>query len=210
MSSSTAPRPRIYVKIPPERLGAVIGVEGEVKKEIMRRTGTIITVDTENSMVIIEPEIEGVPPVNLMKAAEVVKAIAYGFPPDKAFRLLDEDQILVVVDLKQIVGDKENHLKRIKGRIIGEGGRARRTIEEMTGTYIHVGEYHVAIIGDYERAMAAKQAIEMLAEGRMHSTVYRHLERLLREIKRRESLRMWAREELYEASNAGGRRERVW
>ena len=210
MSSSMAPRPRIYVKIPPDRLGAVIGVEGEVKKEIMRRTGTIITVDTENSMVIIEPEFEGVPPVNLMKAAEVVKAIAYGFPPDKAFRLLDEDQILVVVDLKQIVGDKENHLKRIKGRIIGEGGRARRTIEEMTGTYIHVGEYHVAIIGDYERAMAAKQAIEMLADGRMHSTVYRHLERLLREIKRRESLRMWAREELYETSNASGRRERVW
>jgi len=209
LSGAGTPRPRVYVKIPPDRLGAVIGVEGEVKKEIMRRTGTAITVDTENSMVIIEPEVEGVPPVNLMKAAEVVKAIAYGFPPEKAFRLLDEDQILVVVDLKQIVGDKENHLKRIKGRIIGEGGRARRTIEEMTGTYIHVGEHHVAIIGDYERAMAAKQAIEMLAEGRMHSTVYRHLERLLREIKRRESLRMWAREELYEASQGmGGRRRR--
>ncbi len=210
MSGAAQPRPRIYVKIPPDRLGAVIGVDGEVKKEIMRRTGTVITVDTENSMVIIEPEMEGVPPVNLMKAAEVVKAIAYGFPPEKAFRLLDEDQILVIVDLKHIVGDKENHLKRIKGRIIGEGGRARRTIEEMTGTYIHVGDYHVAIIGDYERAMAAKQAIEMLAEGRMHSTVYRHLERLLREIKRRESLRMWAKEELYEASQAGARRRPYW
>nr|1TUA_A Chain A, Hypothetical protein APE0754 [Aeropyrum pernix] len=191
-----AMKPRIYVKVKPERLGAVIGPRGEVKAEIMRRTGTVITVDTENSMVIVEPEAEGIPPVNLMKAAEVVKAISLGFPPEKAFRLLEEDQILVVVDLKQVVGDSQNHLKRIKGRIIGEGGRARRTIEEMTDTYINVGEYEVAIIGDYERAMAAKQAIEMLAEGRMHSTVYRHLERIMREIKRRERLKMWAREEL--------------
>ncbi|BAN90002.1 KH domain-containing protein [Aeropyrum camini] len=194
--SGEGAKPRIYVKVRPERLGAVIGPQGEVKAEIMRRTGTVITVDTENSMVIVEPEAEGVPPVNMMKAAEVVKAISLGFPPEKAFRLLEEDQILVVVDLKQIVGDSQNHLRRIKGRIIGEGGRARRAIEEMTDTYINVGEHEVAIIGDYERAMAAKQAIEMLAEGRMHSTVYRHLERIMREIKRRERLRMWAREEM--------------
>ncbi len=189
-------KPRIYVKVKPERLGALIGHEGSVKTEIMRKTGTVLTVDSENSMIIIEPEADVVPPINLMKAAEIVKAISLGFPPEKALRLLDDDQILVVVDLKQVVGDSPNHLRRIKGRIIGEGGRARRTLEEMTGTYIHVGEHEVAIIGDYERAMAAKQAVEMLAEGRMHSTVYRHLERLLREIKRRERLKMWSPEEI--------------
>ena len=189
MSQGVAPR--LYVRVPPERLSVIIGPNGRVKKEIMEKTGTIITVDTENSMVIVEPEVPGAPPINLMKAAEIVKAIAYGFPPDKAMRLLDEDQILVVVDLKQLVGDSPNHLKRVKARIIGEKGRAKRTIEEMTGTYIHVGDYHVAIIGDYERAMAAKHAIEMLVEGRMHSTVYRYLERVLREIRRRETLRIW-------------------
>ncbi len=189
-------RPRLYVRVPPDRLGAVIGEKGEVKKEIMRRTGTVITVDTENGVVVIEPESDSVMPLDIMKAAEVVKAISMGFPPDKAFRLLEEDQILVVVDLKQIVGDAPNHLKRVKSRIIGERGRARRTIEEMTGTYIHVGDHTVAIIGDYERAMLAKEAIEMLAEGRMHSTVYRRLDTLLREVKRRERLRLWLKEEL--------------
>ncbi len=188
-------RPRIYVKVPLDRLGAVIGKKGEVKRELAERLGVRITVDTENSVVIVEPEIAGVPPVNLMKAAEIVKAIAYGFPPEKAMRLMEDDQILVIVDLKQIVGDAPNHLRRVKARIIGEKGRARKTIEEMTGTYIVVGEYHVAIIGDYERAMAAKKAVEMLAEGRMHSTVYRHLDMVLREIKRREHLRLWARDE---------------
>jgi len=188
-------RPRIYVKIPPDRLGAVIGVKGRVKREIMDRLGVRISIDTENSMVIVEPEVEGVPPVNVMKAAEIVKAIAYGFPPEKALRLADEDQILVIVDLKQIVGDQPNHLKRVKARIIGEKGRARKTLEQMTDTYINVGDTSVAIIGDYERAMAAKRAVEMLVEGRMHSTVYRYLERELREIKRREQLRIWARDE---------------
>jgi ribosomal RNA assembly protein len=181
----------MYVKVPPERLGAVIGVDGKVKKELMERTGTLITVDTDNGVVIVEAESSKTSPINVMKAAEVIKAIAYGFPPEKAFKLLDEDKVLVIVDLKNIVGDSPNHLTRIKGRIIGEGGRARRTIEEMTGTDIVVGDTYVAIIGDYERAMVAKEAVEMLAEGRMHSTVYKRIDRLMREIRRRERLRLW-------------------
>ena len=192
---SSRVRPRVYVRIPPDRLGVVIGVGGSIKRKIMDTLGVRISIDTENSMVIIEPEVEGVPPVNVMKAGEIVKAIAYGFPPDKAMRLAEEDQILVVVDLKQLVGDSPSHLKRVKARIIGEKGRARKTIEQMTDTYINVGDTVVAIIGDYERAMAAKRAIEMLVEGRMHSTVYRYLERELREIKRREQLRLWAKDE---------------
>ncbi|MEB3773985.1 MAG: KH domain-containing protein [Desulfurococcales archaeon] len=187
-------RPRIYVKVPPDRLGVVIGVEGSVKREIMERMGVMMTIDSENSMVILESETGA--PINLMKAGEVVKAIAYGFPPEKAFRLMEDDQVLVIVDLKQIVGDSPNHLKRVKARLIGEKGRARRTLEEMTGTYIHVGDTYVAIIGDYERATVAKKAVEMLAEGRMHGTVYKHVDRMLREVRRRERARLWMDEEL--------------
>lgn len=186
-------RPRIYVKVPPDRLGVVIGVEGSVKREIMERMGVMMTIDSENSMVILESETGA--PINLMKAGEVVKAIAYGFPPEKAFRLMEDDQVLVIVDLKQIVGDSPNHLKRVKARLIGEKGRARRTLEEMTGTYIHVGDTYVAIIGDYERATVAKKAVEMLAEGRMHGTVYKHVDRMLREVRRRERARLWMDEE---------------
>jgi ribosomal RNA assembly protein len=182
---------RMHVKVPMDRLPVIIGKEGTTKNEIMSKTGTLLTVDSENSMVIIEPEAPGVPPINVMKAADIVKAIGLGFTPEEAFSLLDEDNVLVVVDLKNLLGDNQNTLKRIKGRIIGEKGRARRTIEEMTGTKIVVGKYHVAIIGSYERAMAAKKAIEMLAEGRQHGTVYRHLDTVMRSIKRREALGLW-------------------
>ncbi|MCE4615274.1 MAG: KH domain-containing protein [Desulfurococcales archaeon] len=191
MTSNPWASNRMHVKIPLDRIPIVIGKEGETKNEIMSKTGTLITVDTENSMVVIESETPSVPPINVMKASEIVKAIGLGFTPEEASALLDDDNVLLVIDLKNLIGDNQNTLKRIKGRIIGEKGRARRTIEEMTGTTIVVGKYHVAIIGSYERAMAAKRAVEMLAEGRQHGTVYRHINTMMRGIKRREAVGLW-------------------
>jgi ribosomal RNA assembly protein len=185
------PSLRLYAKLPPERIGVLIGEGGKVKTEVMKRTRTRITVDSTTGMVVIEPEAPDVKPIMVMKAQEFVKAIAYGFSPERAMRVLDEDQILVVIDLKQHVGDSPNHLQRVKGRIIGEKGKARKTIEEMTGTYISVYDHYVAIIGDYETANIAKQAIEMLIQGRQHSTVYRFLERAMFTLRRERMTRLW-------------------
>lgn len=182
---------KIYTKIPLDRIGVLIGKQGEIKRELMRRTRTRITIDSVNGTVIIEPEGANVNPVNLLKARDFVLAVAYGFSPEKAFMVLEEDQVLIVIDLKNYVGDKPNHIARIKARIIGEHGKARRTLEEMTGTYISVKESFVAIIGSYEHANIAREAIEMLIRGQRHSSVYRFLEKAMREIKRRETLELW-------------------
>ncbi len=184
---------RVYARVPLDRIGVLIGEGGKVKRELARRTRTKILVDSSSGMVVIEPEAPDVPPYMVMKAQEVVKAIAYGFSPEKAFRLLDEDQVFMLIDLKQLVGDAPNHLQRIKGRIIGEKGRARKTIEEMTGTYISVYRTYVGIIGDYESAQAAREAVEMLIRGRQHSTVYRYLERVMSRIKRDRWTHLWRR-----------------
>ncbi len=182
---------RLYEKVPPDRIGVLIGHEGKIKDELMRRTRTIITVDSTTGTVIIEPATPNTTALELMKARDVVRAIAYGFSPERAFRLLDEDQVLLVIDLKQYVGDKPNHLQRVKGRIIGEGGKTRRIIEEMTGTYISIYKHYVAIIGDFESANIAKNAIELLIEGRRHGTVYRYIERETFLEKRRKMRQLW-------------------
>ncbi len=182
---------RLYEKLPLDRIGVLIGEGGRVKEEIMRRTGTRLVVDSTTGTVVIEPASPHTSALNLMKARDIVRAIAYGFSPERAFRLLDEDQILIVIDLKHYVGDKPNHLQRIKGRIIGEEGKARRTIEEVTGTYISIYRDYIAIIGDYESANIAKEAIEMLIQGRQHSTVYRFLERKMFLEKRRRMRELW-------------------
>jgi len=176
---------RLSTKIPLERVGVVIGNRAAVLDMLRRRLGVSVSVDSSSGNVTIEPLSQGTPVANLLKAKEFIEAIGYGFSPERAERVLDEDQVLVVIDLKGIVGDSESNLRRIKGRIIGEEGRARRNIEEITNTYISVAETAVAIIGSYEEAEVARQAIEMLIEGKQHSTVYKHAERMMSRLGRR-------------------------
>jgi len=182
---------KLYLKIPSERLGVLIGKNGEVLKRLSSMTKTKISVDETNGVIIVEPSTPYTDAIDIMKVQDVINAIGYGFSPERAFRLLEEDQILIVIDLKQYVKPTENHLTRIKGRIIGEDGKVRKNIEEMTGVEISVYDDYVAIIGDYESANVAREAIMMLIEGRQHSTVYRYIDRAMRQIKRRRITSMW-------------------
>ena len=182
---------RLYLRIHEDRLGALIGEGGRVVKDLEARLGIRVAVNTVDSSVVIEPASPYTPATSILKGQEIVKAIDYCFSYERASRLYDDDAVLIVVDLRDYVGPSENHLQRIKGRIIGEGGRARKTLEEMTGTYISVCREYVAIIGEYGRAELARQAIEMLAQGRQHATVYRFLDRAIRDLKRREALDIW-------------------
>ncbi|MEM4224336.1 MAG: KH domain-containing protein [Desulfurococcaceae archaeon] len=185
---------RLYEKIPTERVGVLLSNNGSVKKEIEEKTKTIITVNPDTGAVVIEPAFPHTSALDLMKAQNIVKAIGYGFSPERAFRLLEDDQTLEVIDVRQYVGNKPNHVRRVLGRVIGEEGRARRTLEELTSTYISVYEPYVAIIGDYETANIAKRAIEMLIEGRMHSTVYKYVDREMFSIRRRRMTELWRKE----------------
>ncbi|MEM1858413.1 MAG: RNA-processing protein, partial [Desulfurococcaceae archaeon] len=59
-----------------------------------------------------------------------------------------------------------------------------------------VYEPYVAIIGDYETASIVKRAVEMLIEGRMHSTVYKYVDREMFSLRRRRMTELWRRKEL--------------
>jgi len=175
---------RDFIQVPLSRLGVLIGEEGRVKKEIEEKLGVKLFIDSESGVVEVRL-VEKDDPSRLFKARDVVLAIANGFSPERAFKLLDEEASLAIIDLRDYVGDSEKALTRIKGRIIGEEGKARRFIEEATGALVSVGDDKVAIIGDYEAMEVAKKAVEMLAEGKQHSTVYRFLMAKRREMKRR-------------------------
>ncbi len=184
---------KIYVRIPVDRLAPLIGEGGKVIRELEERTNTLITVDEVNASVSIEPASPDTTMDKLLKARDFIMAVAAGFSPDKAWRLLDEGQVLVVINLKEVIGSSPNHLTRIKGRIIGEKGKARRNIEQMTGTDINVYDDRVAIIGDYESAQIAREAVQMLIQGRMHSTVYRYIDRAMRKVRRNKMLDLWSK-----------------
>jgi len=172
----------MYARLPKERIGIAIGPGGEVKREIERRTGTRLTLDSETGEVQIQP---GEDPLGALIAREVLHAIARGFSSERAFRLFEDDQLLEVIDVRDFAGRSERALVRLKGRAIGERGRTRQILEETTDAHVSIYGRTIAFIGTAEQLAVAREAIGRLLGGAQHSSVYRFLERKRREMKRR-------------------------
>jgi ribosomal RNA assembly protein len=162
------------VRVPLDRVAAVIGKGGASKKELEDSCHVSLEVDGESGEVTVKsnsPE-EGDP----FKALSVVEAIGRGFSPQRALRLLEPETVLEVMDLREF-GKSDNSLERIRGRIIGLKGKSRRVIEELTKCQVSVYGRTVAIIGEVTEAKLAKEAISMLASGSRHRSVYNMLQR---------------------------------
>ena len=183
-------RPDMFVKIPKERVGILIGLEGKVKKYIEEKLEVKLEIDTEGSVTLILLE-KAKDPSLLLKAKDVVTAIGRGFPPETAFRLIrNEDEIFDMIDLRVIFGRSESDIKRIKGRIIGAEGKTRKLIEELTEADVVVYGHTVGIIGSFEEADAARNAVQMIVEGCEHHTVYNYLQKKRTELKK-QKLQLW-------------------
>lgn len=117
----------------------------------------------ENSVII---EGEG---IELFQAKNIVKSIGRGFSPENAFRLLNEDEILEIIEL---TGFNDKKMKIIKSRLIGTNGKTRRAIEEYSGCSVSIYGKTVSIIGQYDQINIAKEAINMIIRGSKHTKVY--------------------------------------
>lgn len=165
------------LKVPRDRVGVLIGKKGEIKKHVEEATGTVMEIDSKEGDVVITA-IDG---LKLYEAREVVRAIARGFNPKTALQLLKGDYALEVVNIADYVGKNQNAGLRLKGRVIGAEGKAKREIERLTNSEISVYGKTVAIIAEIENAMNARRAIQNLLEGATHASVYHFLERKRRE-----------------------------
>jgi len=162
--------------VPQDRVGAIIGPKGSTKRQIQKISGIKIDIDTEEGEILIHDEAELADPLMALKIMDVIKAIGRGFSPERAFRLFDDDEYLEIVDLKEFVGGRNNQLTRIRGRLIGQNGKTRRIIEDLTGVEMTIYGNTVALIGSSVSMPVAKHAIEMILNGSEHATVYRYLE----------------------------------
>jgi ribosomal RNA assembly protein len=179
-----------YLKIPRERVGAVIGKQGITKEEIENATKTSIEIDSETGSVSISPREDAEDPLAVWKARYIVKAVGRGFNPETALKLTDDEVLLEIINLPDYVGKSKKAILRQKGRIIGKDGRTRDIITDMTGVDISIYGKTVAIIGDMEHIHLAKEAVEMILNGSRHKSVYAFLEKKSREIKIREFHKM--------------------
>ena len=183
--------PSTFVKIPKDRIGALIGPDGRVKERIEKQLHIEIGVDSETGDVTLTLSPNAEDPSVLFRAKELVTAIGRGFAPERGFRLLQDDEALLeVIDLREIFGRSSSELERVKGRIIGQEGKTRRIIEELTDAEVSVYGHTVSIIADAEEMDIAREAVKMLLQGRQHNSVYRFLHKKRRELKKKK-LELW-------------------
>jgi len=148
------------VKIPIERTRVL----RENIKQIEKNANVKLSIEEEN--VIIEGD-----PYNEWRAVDVIKAIGRGFPVNSALKLLNDEYILKIINLKEIF-PRENQRRRYLARIIGTRGKVKKKLEEITGAEICIYGNTVSVIGRLNEAALAEKAVNLIIKGLGHSSVY--------------------------------------
>jgi len=183
------------IRIPSDRVGVLIGKSGNVKSKIEESCYVSLEIDGDTGEVFVRTQGD-VDKIQPFKAMEIVTAIGRGFSPENAMTLLKGENALHVIDLREFAGKSNANVERIKGRIIGEGGRARRNMENLSGTNISVYGRTVSIIGDSSKLRLAVDAISSISSGSMHGAVYTKLEAANRTAKQ-ERMKLWEDQDVF-------------
>ncbi len=113
-----------HIKVPHDRIGAIIGPKGQVKNLIEQLSTATIEIDSENGTVEIIP---GEDPIQSLRALDVIHAIARGFNPEKAMALMDDEMMMLeTIDLSNSAGTPQEMI-RLKGRIIEKLARPEKS-----------------------------------------------------------------------------------
>jgi len=180
------------LKVVKDRVAVLIGTKGKTKKYIEEKTFTRINIESKDCIVTIKPIKDSPDPLNAWKARDICKAISRGFSPERAYRLLADDEVLEIISIANLVGKNPKTIKRIKSRLIGENGKTRTIIEESTGVFITIYGDTIGLIGTLadDSIKFAKKSISMIIEGLSHSTVYNYLQKK-RRILNKAKLSIW-------------------
>ena len=176
------------LRIPLDRVGVLIGKKGETKARIEEACAVTLSVDGQSGEVTVRSTSveEGT------RSGRQTSSRPSRGGSRRRGRSSCSTQIsaLEILDLRDYAGKSENNLERIKGRIIGLHGKSRRVIEELTKCDVSVYGKTVAIIGEPTELRLAKDAIEKLAAGSQHKSVYNMLQRA-RTKRKMERILLW-------------------
>ena len=151
------------VRITEDRIPAVIGKGGKTKASIEKWTSTRLDV----SDVV---RIEGVDPIMVLKAKDMVAAIGRGFSLKQVKKLLAEECSLHVISLG---GESRKKRERLLARAIGSDGIVKKRIEEESGAIVCISGKTLSLIGTPEELRPAEKAVGEILLGKTHAWAYR-------------------------------------
>ncbi len=108
-------------------------------------------------------------------AEQIITAVDFGFHIEDALLLKNQDFVLEFIDVKEHT--RRKNLKDVRARIIGTGGKAKKTIENLTGAVIVINENSIGVIVDSVHLDSVIQSIESLIHGAKHGNVFAYLEK---------------------------------
>jgi len=123
------PEFRYELRIPKDRIAVLIGKNGEVKDRLESATNSKIEIDSNDGDVTVS----GHDVIQLYQLRDIVKAIGRGFNPEVANLLLRSDYSFELIQLVDY-SPHQNHQQRMKGRVIGSGGKTRNLIKAIEET----------------------------------------------------------------------------
>lgn len=106
---------------------------------------------------------------------KVIDAINFGFPLSHSLSIKKENKDFERINIKDHTKSKD--LERIRGRIIGKGGKGLKTMSNLTNCYLEIKDNEVGIIGNPEDIKNATEAIISMIKGSKHGNVYSFLEK---------------------------------
>ncbi|MDO8623382.1 MAG: hypothetical protein Q7R52_03980 [archaeon] len=123
--------------------------------------------------------------LNEVIVLKILQAIDFGFDVEDALLLKNSDYLLEFINIKEHT--RRKNLQEVRSRVIGTSGKAKRTIEELSGAVIVIHDNKVGIIVNAEHLTSATQGIISLIQGSKHANVFAYLEKQNRNMRKRDS-----------------------
>jgi ribosomal RNA assembly protein len=157
------------VYIPKERLKK-LGQDKKIVSKVEKLCKCRIGIDSDDDFVEIEGEAYGE-----YSAKNIIYAFGRGFEIEIACKLSDIDYYFSSISLDEAL-PSEKRIKQVKARIIGESGRTKTYIEQVSGAKISVYGDTVSFIGRIEEINEAETAVNTLIDGGTHRLAYIKME----------------------------------
>lgn len=143
---------------------------GRIKKALPCLKKLNVKKEFKNSRIMIEGE-----EFEEYISEEIIRAIDFGFDAEDALLLLNPEYALEFVNIKSHT--KRKNLQDVRARVIGIGGKAKRTIEELTGAVLSIQGNKIGVIVSSEHLNTTLNALRSLIQGAKHANVFAYLEK---------------------------------